>query len=163
MPVVNTNTGTPLRFESGGFLEITPQGASDNYSVLYISAGTLRITERPRQRIPIMDKASFVSVLEGDEQAHEIDLDVLVTKTGLTTATTGLMATINPTAAANVVPPFQIMIKIPDARGGSVGTRYTCTSCYLRSDGTGYSAQSGENADRLSLRMIGYGLTRSTY
>lgn len=153
--MANVNTGPALRFENDGVMSIWNVAGSTEYEIKGIHAGSVRWQSKPRQRIVEMDRGDFTgSVIPGDQQQNEIEVDVYVRKLGLTAAA-DLMIVLQPAVASNLQPTYKVTFKHPDSKGATTGTLVTFDKCFLHSDGVQFEAAGrGEELDHLRFKLV---------
>lgn len=153
--MATVNTGNALRFENDGVMSIWNVAGSTEYEIKGIHAGSVRWQSKPRQRIVEMDRGDFTGVvIPGDQQINEIEVDVYVRKTGLTSST-DLLDVLQPAVASNKLPTFKVTFKHPDAKGATTGTLVTFDKCFLADEGFQFEAAGrGDELDHLRLKLF---------
>jgi len=140
--MADINAGQHLRFENGGTITI----AGD--TLLNIVEGSLKWRSPGYETIEPMDRGVMLDPLEGNERPTEIELDVRLTSG----SAADLIGALTGAGTAGVKKTATIVATIFDNRGATTGDSWTFASCYLP-EGYEYSAASGADTDRLSLRF----------
>jgi hypothetical protein len=160
------NAGLPVRFESGGTIQI----GSD--PILNVVSGTLTWKVRGYQPIPHRDRGKLQGVLAGDEQGCSLGLDVMYTAgangmVGTGTPPGGFLSKlfgaltsgkINNRTSTGELFTFNVTIRIPDGMGVATGDQYVFEKCYLP-DGADFAAVPGADFDKLTISLESHSLT----
>lgn len=147
------NDGNRLRFENAGVVRIVGGAGANDATILKIEPGSLRLTLGGTEGISQMDRAQLEGeVLEGDERPCAVSFSVSPTKNGFTD-TANLLLALRPAASGGKKVLRDVQVDIPDAIGGTTGTRLAFDDCWL-SGPLEYSAGGrGQNTDVLAVTM----------
>lgn len=153
------NAGTPVRFENGGVILI---GADD---ILNIQEGTLKWGVKGYEPIPVTDRGVLTDVVAGNERPCEIELEVkynsIIDTDGLLTKLMGTLASnkVANRTSGGLIFTFELTVRIFAFAGQALPyDQLVFTKCYLP-DGLSYSASSGADVDKLSLKLMSHSLS----
>ena len=135
----------PTRSESGGRVELT-SGAS-NFNIKNIVRGTVKFKRVHVEAIPVMDRGSYATVLEGDDTLAEVEVEVHFVG-GTTNQLVDLADDRDGTTNAKKL--WTIDLYFPTYKGASAGIKQTFTNGWF-DEAPQY--QAGDQTDKLSLKF----------
>jgi hypothetical protein len=155
--MADTNTGGWVRFENSGQVLIGTE------PVLNLVPGSVRVRRRQRERVPNRDRGVLTGVTVGDQRPQEIEFQIY--RTSSSTGSEAAIALMLPASTNGMETFFTLVIRIPDYLGAATGESHTFNRCYLADGVDDEMSGAGQDADKITIRVIHYGdiVTPATY
>jgi hypothetical protein len=148
MANLNINDAGTMRFANGGRLILTD--STNNYTVLTIVDGTLRLTEGGREVSQVSSAGTLLPPTLGDERPSTVEADFLYTGEHGTNTLQTLMS--HAAVADGLAPEFGVILEWADDTGAETGVRCELTRCYFTQP-LSVQASGDQGPDRVQLRM----------